>query len=99
MHTAFDYLRGLDTNMSESNEKQINELETNETVDSKAIREENQRKAEKRSKVMYTAIAVVFVIIAAIALIWRFTPKAGEKDLPAVTIDGQEYTAAEVNFY
>ena len=85
--------------MSESNEKQINELETNETVDSKAIREENQRKAEKRSKVMYTVIAVAFVIVAAIALIWRFTPKAGEKDLPAVTIDGQEYTAAEVNFY
>ena len=85
--------------MSESNEKQINELETNETVNSKAIREEEQRKAEKRSKVMYTAIAVAFVVVAAIALIWRFTSTAGEKDLPAVTIDGQEYTAAEVNFY
>jgi len=85
--------------MSESNEKQMNELETAESVDPKAVREEEQRKAEKRSKVMYTVIAVAFVIVAAIALIWRFTSTADEKDLPAAVIDGQEYTAAEVSFY
>lgn len=85
--------------MSESNEKQINESETNEVVDSKAIREAEQRKAEKHSKVMYTAIAVAFVIVAAAALIWRFTSNADQKDLPAATINGQEYTAAEVSFY
>ena len=79
--------------MSESNEKQIKKAED------KVVSEADQRKAEKRSNLMYTLIAVAFVIVAAVSIFWRFTSNAPQKDLPAVTINGQEYTAAEVNFY
>lgn len=72
--------------MSESNKQ-------NKTV------ETDNHKAEKRSNLLYTLIAVAFVAVAAACLIWRFTSNAPQEDLPAATINGQEYTAAEVNFY
>ena len=58
-----------------------------------------ENKTGKRSNLLYTLIAVAFVAVAAVSLIWRYTSNAPAKDLHAVTIDGQEYTAAEVNFY
>lgn len=68
-----------------------------EDTDTKAAKEEARRKAEKRTNRLYTVIAVLFVVVAAVALIWR----TGyiQKNATAVTIGDEKYTAGEVNFY
>ena len=58
---------------------------------------QKQQKAEKRSNILYTGIVVAFLIVAAIAVIWR--TNLIPKTVTAVTIDGEKYTAAEVDFY
>jgi len=88
--------------MSESNEKIIPQepemdLNTTEEVDTKAAREEAQRKAEKRSNILYTAIAVLFVLVAVVTLVWR--SNIIQKNSTALTIGDEKYTAGEVNFY
>ena len=65
--------------------------------DPKTAREAQQRKAEKRSNLLYATIAVVFVLVAVVSLVWRSNVLS--RLLPAVTINGENYTAAEVTFY
>ncbi len=68
-----------------------------EDADTKAAREAARRKAEKRTNRLYTVIAVLFVIVAVIAVIWR----SGyvQRNATAVTIGDEKYSAGEVNFY
>jgi len=83
--------------MSASREKK-NRLEQSPDLDSpKTAREIQQRKEEKRSNILYGTIAVVFVIVAVICVIWKsnIIPKTAT----AVSIGDETYTAAEVNFY
>ena len=84
--------------MSASREKQNRqEQQSSGWVDPKTAREAEQRKKEKRSSLLYGAIAVVFVVVAVLAIIYRtnLVPKVAT----AATIDGEKYTAAEVSFY
>ena len=84
--------------MSASREKQNRqEMAENNVVDSKEINEMEQRQKEKRSNALYTAIAVVFLIFAVAAVVWRSNviPKVAT----AATVDGEKYTAGEVSFY
>jgi len=94
--------------MSESNEKiipQNPEMDLNtaevvtpeEEVDTKAARAEAQRKAEKRTNRLYAAIAVLFVLVAAVTLVWR--SNVIQKNATALTIGDEKYSAGEVNFY
>lgn len=68
-----------------------------ETADPKAAREESRRKAEKRTNILYTTIVVLFVVIAAVALIWR--TNYIQSNATAVTIGDETYSTGEVNFY
>ena len=81
--------------MSASNEKKTRKDAISETP--KTAMEIEKQKAEKRSNFLYGLIAVVFVVLAVVSLIW----KSGivNRTATAVTIDGQKYSAAEVNFY
>lgn len=84
--------------MSASREKKFRQDQTSTSwSDPKTAREAEARKAQKRSNAMYTAIAVVFVLVAVIAVIWRanLIPKMAT----AVTIDGEDYKVNEVTFY
>ena len=65
--------------------------------DPKTLREAQQRKAEKRSNLMYSIIAVVFVLVAIVCIVWK--SNVIPKMATAATVDGEKYTAAEVNFY
>lgn len=91
-------LRGLNKQMSASREKQTRQ-EMNEAgvVDSKEINEMEQRQKEKRSNALYAAIAVVFLIFAVAAVVWR--SNVIPKMATAATVDGEKYTAGEVSFY
>lgn len=84
--------------MSASREKQNRqELAGSDWVDPKTVQDEQQHKKEKRSSILYGIIAVVFVIVAIAAIIWR--SNVIPKYAAAATIDGEKYTAAEVSFY
>jgi len=84
--------------MSASREKQIRQEQANAgQVDTAAIQEETNRKNQKRSSVLYAVIGVVFLIALIGSIVWRSNVIA--KVTPAVTIDGEKYTAAEVSFY
>ena len=65
--------------------------------DPKTLREAQQRKAEKRSNLMYGTIAVVFVLVAIVCIVWK--SNVIPKTATAATVNGEKYTAAEVNFY
>lgn len=82
--------------MSASREKQNRRSGTGRT-DPKTAREAQQRKEEKRSNLLYGAIAAVFLIVVIVSAVWRsnLIPQM----TTAASIDGQNYSAAEVAYY
>ena len=84
--------------MSASREKKTRQDQAGSGwVDPKTAREAKQRKEEKRSNLLYGTIFVVFVLVAVAAVIWK--SNIIQRAATAVTIDGEKYTAAEVNYY
>lgn len=84
--------------MSASREKKTRQdLSGSNWSNPKTAREAQQRKEEKRTNILYGTIGVVFLIVAIMAVIWKsnIIPKTAT----AITIDGEKYTAAEVNYY
>lgn len=82
--------------MSASREKQNRQAAAGQT-DPKTAREAQQRKEEKRSNLLYGVIAAAVLIGVIASFVWRsdFIPKM----TTAATIDGEKYTAAEVDYY
>lgn len=66
-------------------------------VDPKTAREARQRKEEKRSNLLYGTIFVVFLLVAVAAIVWK--SNIIQRTATAATINGEKYTAAEVNYY
>lgn len=84
--------------MSASREKHLRqELAAAGTTDNKAEMEQELAKKEKRSNALYITIAVLFLLALVASVVWR-SNIIGKK-ATAATIDGENYTAAEVNFY
>ncbi len=83
--------------MSASNEKKQHQSEAGLASDPKTAREAQQRKEERRSNMVYAAIAIVFVIVAVISLTWK--SNVIQKNATAVSINGESYNAAEVDFH
>lgn len=84
--------------MSASREKQTRQEQASAGwIDPKTAREAQQRKQEKRSNILYGVIGVIFAIAVVVTIVWRSNviPKMST----AATIDGEKYTAAEVNFF
>ena len=84
--------------MSASREKKNRPAQTGSGwVDPKTAREAKQRKEEKRNHLLYGTIFVIFLLVAAAAIVWK--SNIIQRTATAVTIDGEKYTAAEVNYY
>ena len=84
--------------MSASREKQLRQEQVaSGYVDPKTVEAEARRKKEKRSNCLYAVIGVVFLAALAVTIVWR--SNVIPKHTAAVTIDGEKYTAAEVDFY
>lgn len=84
--------------MSASREKQLRqEQAASGYVDPKTAAEQARQKKEKRSNRLYATIGVVFLVAIVASIVWRSNIIA--KNATAVTIDGEKYTAAEVEFY
>ena len=82
--------------MSASREKQNRQAAAGQ-ADPKTAREVQQRKEEKRSNLLYGLIAAAVLVAVIASFVWRsdFIPKT----TTAATIDGEKYTAAEVEYY
>lgn len=84
--------------MSASREKKNRqELAGSGWSDPRTAREAQQRKEQKRSSILYGAIAAVFVVVAVITLVWK--SNIIQKTATAAVIDGEKYTAADVTFF
>ena len=84
--------------MSASREKKVRqEQESTGYTDPKTAKEAKERKEEKRSNTIYLLVAIAFVVVGILSLVW----KSGitERNVTAVTIDGENYTAAETQYY
>ena len=66
-------------------------------VDPKAARAAEQQAAEKKAKILYSTLAVVFVVVAVFLVVYN----SGilQRSKTAVTIDGENYTVADVSYY
>ena len=84
--------------MSASREKQTRKDRTAAgEIAPKTAREAQQRKEERRSNFLYGLIGVAFVVVVVISIIWNSNILT--RSATAVTVDGQKYNAAQVNFY
>ena len=85
--------------MSASREKKARQeiLSQEGYVDPKAERLAREAAENRRSKVLYSCIAVVFVIVAALLIVM----KTGilTRSATAVTVDGVKYTPGQVDYY
>ena len=66
-------------------------------VDAKAARAAEQKAAEKKAKILYSSLAIVFVVVAVFLLVYN----SGiiQRSQTAVTIDGEKYTVADASYY
>ncbi len=84
--------------MSASREKKKRqETLASGTVDPKAARAAEQKAAERKSNILYSTVAIAFVVIAAALLVYN----SGiiQRNQTAVTLDGQKYTVPQTAYY
>lgn len=83
--------------MSASREKKNRQDPAAQGPSAKEQKRQQEEQLARRNRVVYTVIGVVCVVLVAALLIWNtgfFQSRAA-----AVTIDGQDYTAADVQYY
>ncbi len=84
--------------MSASREKKKRqEFLASGAVDPKAARAAEQRAAERKSNILYAAVAGIFVVVAVALVVYN----SGiiQRNQTAVTIDGEKYNVAETSYY
>ena len=89
--------------MSASREKKRRQeyLAANGGIDPKAAREADRKKAEKRSLTLYTTLAIVVAVLAVAMFGYKLVNNSSflNRNRTAVTIDGVEYSVADVSYY
>ena len=84
--------------MSASREKKNRQELANQGIkDPKAIREAEEKAKQRKANRLYGGIAVLFVVVAVVLLL--VNSGVLYRDPDAVTIGGETYTAAQVNYY
>ena len=84
--------------MSASREKKLRQdLAAQGITDPKLIREAEEKVKARKTNTLYGIIAAVFVVVAAVVLVYN--SGVLQRGKTAVTIDGEKYTAAQVNYY
>ena len=84
--------------MSASREKQSRQkMVDSGWVDPKLSIEADQKAKDKKNSILYSVIGIVFVLVVVLGIVWK--TNTIQKNSTAATINGETYTAAEVNFY
>ena len=82
--------------MSASDKKNMRK-ESDIGLSQRAIKEQADAAAAKKTKTIYTVIGVVCVVLAAALLIWN--SGFWKKGAAAATVDGVSYNAADLQYY
>lgn len=83
--------------MSASKDKKLRKQQMEAGLDKRAIAEAKAAAERRKSNIKYTIVAIVLVLV--FAFIFIYNSAWPSRTFTAVTIDGQEYTAAEVNYH
>ena len=83
--------------MSASREKKKRQEVLANGTDPRAIREAEEKAKEKKSKILYSTVGILF--IAATVFLLVFNSGIVQRSKTALTIDGEKYTAADMSFY
>lgn len=84
--------------MSASREKKLRqELAAQGITDPKKIREAEEKAAARKNNILYGTIAGVFALVAVALLV--FNSGILQRDIAAVTIDGEKYSSAYVEYF
>ena len=84
--------------MSASREKKLRQdLAAQGVTDPKLIREAEEKAKARKTNTLYGIIAALFVLVAAAVLVYN--SGVLQRGKTAVVIDGEKYTAAQVNYY
>jgi len=84
--------------MSASREKKKRqEFAAGGGVDPKAARAAEQKAAERKSTILYTSLAVVFVVVA--VGLWVYNSGIFQRNQTAVTLDGEKYSVPQTAYY
>ena len=84
--------------MSASREKKLRQdLAAQGVTDPKLIREAEENAKARKTNTLYGIIAALFVLVAAAVLVYN--SGVLQRGKTAVVIDGEKYTAAQVNYY
>ena len=84
--------------MSASREKkQRQDRVASGTLDPKAVRAAEEKTQQRKSNILYISIAVAFVVVAAVLLVWN--SGVLQRSKTAVTVGEESYSAAEVSYY
>ena len=83
--------------MSASKDKILRKQQIEAGTDKRSIAEEKERKARRKSNITYAVVAVVLVVF--FAFIFIYNSSWPSRHTTAVTIDGQDYTVAQLNYY
>ncbi len=84
--------------MSASREKKLRqELAASGAPDPKKVRQAEEEAKQRKSNRLYGGILAAFVLVAAVVLVWN--SNVIQRNATALTVDGQKYTAAEVDYF
>lgn len=83
--------------MSASKDKKIRKQQIAAGTDKRSIAEEKERRQRRKTTVTYSVVAVVLVIFFAFIFIYNSTLPS--RHTTAVTINGEQYSVAQLNFY
>ena len=83
--------------MSASREKKTRQDADNATLSQREQKKIQEERQARRSTIVYTVVGIICVVFAAFLLVWN----SGilQRTLPAVTVNGVTYTAADVQYY
>ena len=84
--------------MSASREKKNRQaFNASGAADPKAVRAAEEKAKQRKSSILYGSIAVVFVIVAVLVLLWN--SNVIQRGKTALTVGDETYTAAQVQYF
>ena len=90
-------MRGLNQTVSASREKKGRQDLSAQGPSEKNMKQQREEQAAKRSRILYTILGAVFAVAAIALLVYNTGFFQGRAT--AVTIDGQKFTAADLEFH
>lgn len=83
--------------MSASREKKTRQDEIAQGATSREQKRQQEAKEARRSKILYTVVGVVCAVLAIAVIVWN--SGVLPRTMTAVTINGEKYTAVDVQYY